>query len=211
MASVRAGGCAASAYGVCPRWRLCRFRLWRLSALARRCVLLFSWDRELYAGAAFVPAGCSSGTGVCARGGWSAGRCGAVGRSCVRSCLLLRFCRRVLHSLTPAMRQRAAFCALLTAGRLLTPRFVLFHACHTVLLECLALVHACLFSFIRKKRDGLRYVSFLFRVVGIAICRFSCLLMVIGLRWFTSGLRVSLWRFRQGTRGTGSYGVGGAA
>ena len=154
MAFVRAGGCAASAYGVCPRWRLCRFRLWRLSALARRCVLLFSWDRELYAGAAFVPAGCSSGTGVCARGGWSAGRCGAVGRSCVRSCLLLRFCRRVLHSLTPAMRQRAAFCALLTAGRLLTPRFVLFHACHTVLLECLALVHACLFSFIRKKETA---------------------------------------------------------
>ena len=154
MASARAGGCAASAYGVCPRWRLCRFRLWRLSALARRCVLLFSWDRELYAGAAFVPAGCSSGTGVCARGGWSAGRCGAVGRSCVRSCLLLRFCRRVLHSLTPAMRQRAAFCALLTAGRLLTPRFVLFHACHTVLLECLALVHACLFSFIRKKETA---------------------------------------------------------
>ena len=43
------------------------------------------------------------------------------------------------------------------------------------------------FFLCQEKRSGLRYVPFLFRVVGIAICRFSCLLRVIGLRWFTSG------------------------
>ncbi len=62
------------------------------------------------------------------------------------------------------------------------------------------------FFLCQEKRSGLRHVSFLFRVVGIAICKFSCLLMVIGLRWFTSGLHVPLWRFRRGyeARGRGS-------
>ena len=54
----------------------------------------------------------------------------------------------------------------------------------------------------QEKRNGLRYVPFLFCEVGIASCKLSCLLMVIGLWWFTSGLCVSLWRFRRGTKGT---------
>ena len=49
--------------------------------------------------------------------------------------------------------------------------------------------------------------------VVIAISAFSGCRAVIGLGWFTSGLCVSLWRSRQGTkrRGNAENGVGGAA
>ena len=87
----------------------------------------------------------------------------------------MRLCCRVLRSFTPVMR---LCCRVL---RSFTP---VFFPC-------------------QEKRSGLRYASFLFRVVGIASCKFSCLLRVIGLCWFTSGLRVSLWRFRRGTEERG--------
>ena len=165
------------------------------------------------------------------------------------------FCCRVLRSFTPAIR---FYCRVLRSS---TPAIRFYLECpafgFALLLQRPALVHACLFSFVRKKsglryvpflfrvpshaafcvrlcasvgmscvrpcatvaascarprlsfflcqekRSGLRYVSFLFREVEIAICKFSCLLMVIGLCWFTSGLRVSLWRFRRGYGGRG--------
>ena len=43
---------------------------------AMRCSALY--DRESWAGAMSRLAGCSSGRSVCARGGWSARRCGAL-------------------------------------------------------------------------------------------------------------------------------------
>ena len=87
-----------------------------------------------------------------------------------------------------------------------------------VLLRCFAFVHACLFSFVRKKEtacDALRFYSagsrspfVRSRGVGAVIC----------LGWFTSGLCVFLWRSRRVTGDAGSggygergYGVGGAA
>ena len=66
-------------------------------------------------------AGFSPGTGVSARGGWSAGRCGFVAAFCVRLVTGGRFYWSVLRSITPAVCRLSA------------------------------------------KRDGLRYVSFLFR------------------------------------------------
>ena len=75
-------------------------------------------------------------------------------------------------------------------------------------------VHACLFSFVRKKETacgslrsysaGSRSPFVRSRGVGAVICP----------RWFTSGLRVSLWRSRRGCRGRkergdGTTGTGG--
>ena len=53
----------------------------RAGAKRRECGL---YDRELSAGAAFVLAGFSSGTGVCARGGLAAQRCSSVAALSVR-------------------------------------------------------------------------------------------------------------------------------
>ena len=103
--------------------------LYRAAASGRR---FSSWDSKLLAGAAFVPAGFSSGTGVCARGerrevirnaefgmrNWGAGderarHCGSVAA----------VCRRFAHGIA-------------------------------VLLRRFASVHACLFSFVRKKETA---------------------------------------------------------
>ena len=64
-------------------------------------------------------AGFSSGRGDCARGGWSAGRCGSVAAVCLGSRLTLRFYWNVLPS-----------------------------------------VHACLFSFVRKKETACGVLRF---------------------------------------------------
>ena len=86
------------------------------------------------------------------------------------------------------------------------------------LLRCLPSVHACLFSFVRKKETvcgSLRFYSAgsrspfaRSRDVGAVICHGR----------FTSGLEVFLWRSRRGYRGRGErgygergYGAGGAA
>ena len=75
----------------------------RYPALSRRHLGVFSYVSELYAGERLRLAGYSSGTGVCARGGCSAGRCGSLGMSCTRSRRSLRFSRGVLCSITPAV------------------------------------------------------------------------------------------------------------
>ena len=68
--------------------------------------------------------------------------------------------------------------------------------------EVLRSAHACLFSFVRKREtacDMFRSCS------AVGRDRHSCVLgcrAVIGLGWFTSGLRVSLWRSRQRTKET---------
>ena len=50
------------------------------------------------------------------------------------------------------------------------------------------------------KQDGLRYVSFLFRRgSGSPVVRSRIVGAVIGLGWFISGLRISLWRSRRRT------------
>ena len=53
----------------------------------------------------------------------------------------------------------------------------------------------------QEKRSGLRYLTFLFRRVEIAIRAFSQRSSVICLCGFTSGLAVYLWRSRRGCRG----------
>ena len=68
--------------------------------------------------------------------------------------------------------------------------------------EVLRSAHACLFSFVRKREtacDMFRSCS------AVGRDRHSCVLgcrAVIELGWFTSGLRVSLWRSRQRTNET---------
>ena len=109
--------------------------------------------------------------------------CVPAGMSCVRSMPVVRFYWNVLCSFAPIIR-----------------------SCRNVL--CSITPAVCRMS---AKQDGLRYVPFLFRRVEIAISAFSGCRAVIGLGWFTSGLCVSLWRSRQGTkrRGNAENGVGG--
>ena len=64
------------------------------------------------------------------------------------------------------------------------PRSV--HACYTVLLECLAFVHACLFSFVRKRETACDVLRFYSAGVGIAISTFSD---VVRLSNFVGSLR----------------------
>ena len=68
-------------------------------------------------------------------------------------------------------------------------------------------VHACLFSFCQEKRDGLRYLAFLFRGSRSPFVRSRGVGAVICLCGFTSGLAVYLWRSRRGYRGRGVRGV----
>ena len=107
--------------------------------------------------------------------------------------------------------------------------FRLSYACHTFLSKCLAcgsIQMSCVRSapVIRSsrnvlrsitpavcrlcaKQDGLRYVVFLFRRgSGSPFVRSRIDGTVIEDGWFTSGLRVSLWRSRRRTKGTGERG-----
>ena len=90
-------------------------------------------------------AGFSSGRGDCARGGWSAGRCGSVAAVCLGSRLTLRFYWNVLPS-----------------------------------------VHACLFSFVRKKETACGIL----RSYSVGRDRHSC---VLGSAVRLSGFAGSLW------------------
>ena len=77
-----------------------------------------------------------------------------------------------------------------------------FCACHTFLSECLAFDHACCLPPVRQTgrlAGGLRSYS------AVGRDRHSCVLgcrVVIGLCWFTSGLRVFWRRSRRGNEGT---------
>ena len=134
--------------------------------------------RELRAGAMLRPAGCSSGRGDCARGGRSARRCGSgmgtvfvlrrsrgsLGMSCARITPAVRFCWNVLRSITPAVRFYRGVLRPITSA-------VRFYR------GVLRSVHACLFSFCQKKRDGLRYLAFLFRrgrAAGLCVLKRLC-------------------------------------
>ena len=174
-------------FGGCPRLSRRARRAFRMdicpSALTRRCVFASLYARELWAGAMLCLAGYSSGSGDCARGGCSAGGCG--------SCAGLRS---------------------LYAGRaFLLECLVLVRAHHTFLPKCFMLDHACCLPHERQTgRLAICSVPIPPWVV-IAISAFSGCRAVIGLGWFTSGLCVSLWRSRQGTkrRGNAENGVGG--
>ena len=187
---VLAGGCAASTCCRATPHDLTGHKLepvkssivrsrFRLKALLRadakrRCSA--SWDRESRAVAALRPAGYSSGRGDCARGGCSARRWGSLAGGCL-SC----------------------------AGR-------------AVLSECPAFDHACLCGFLAVSyvRSRLLFAACapnrtacgMFRSCSaVGRDRHSCVLgcrAVIELGWFTSGLRVSLWRSR---RVTGTWGT----
>ena len=104
-------GCRAGIAILSSR-RPCRFHwgimLFRADAATRRFI---PQDRELCAGEMLRLAGYSAGRSVCARGGTVCGACGSVGMSCVRFTPAMRFCWDVWR---------------------------LVHACHAVLLECLA-------------------------------------------------------------------------
>ena len=165
-----------------------------------------SQDRELCAGAAFVPAGYSSGRSVCARGRTVGAirnaecairnfgnelirRCGSIAVFRVWFTPAVRFCWNVLRSV---------------------------HACHAVLLGCLAFGSRLPCGSVGM--SGVRFTPVSFPLsgkerrlavscvpippwVGIAFRAFSNCRAVIGLCGFTSGLSVSLWRSRRGCRG----------
>ena len=132
-------------------------------------------------------AGFSSGRGDCARGGWSAGQSKSVAAFFVRIMTGVRFYWNVLRSI---------------------------HACHAFLLECFSFDHACCLPPVRQTERLAICCVPIPPWVEIAIRAFS------NRRFdyqfsprFTSGLSVSSWRSRQGTkrRGNAENGVGGAA
>ena len=88
------------------------------------------------------------------------------------------------------------------AVQLLSPCFVLGSACRTVLSPCFVLGSRLLFAACAPNRTACG----MFRSCSaVGRDRHSCVLgcrAVIELGWFTSGLRVSLWRSRQRTKET---------
>ena len=165
----------------------------------RRCFA--SWDGESRAGAALRLAGFSSGWRDCARGGCSAERCGSRAgavfvllRSCgsigmfyVRLMPIVRFYWDVLCSFAPIIRSyRDVLCSITPAVCRIAPN--------------------------RTACDMFRSYS---AVGRDRLSTFSQRYAIIGLCKFISGLRVSLWRSRRGTKGRGNAGdaengVGGA-
>ena len=122
--------------------------------------------------------------------GRAARRCSSIAAICVRACLLYvsvgMFCVRFM----PDMR---FYCGVLCS----------VHTRHTFLLGGPAFGSRLSLFLCQEKRDSLRYLAFLFHA---GRDRHSCVLgcrAVIELGWFTSGLRVSLWRSRQRTKGRG--------
>ena len=202
----------------------------RCTALTRRCGCGLLYVRELSAGAAFVPAGFSPGTGVCARGGTDGGTDGGtVGE------------RRGDAELLP---WRAVGFAVL-AGR-----FALAHGWYRVPVAALFLGSRSAVRFCRGalpwRASGIAFLSQCFSSVRVrslrscrgafprftpAVClatnRTACDMLrsysagsrspfarsrgvgaVICLGGFTSGLAVSLWRSRRGTKRRGGRGDG---
>ena len=116
---------------------------------AMRCSALY--DRESWAGAMSRLAGCSSGRSVCARGGWSARRCGALRSDALAGISVqpsLHYGRWRLQGRFPY----AAFggscevclghCAVMRAFGVLRCGSVGGHAGHTALLKRFAFDHA---------------------------------------------------------------------
>ncbi len=120
---------------------------------AMRCSALY--DRESWAGAMSRLAGCSSGRSVCARGGWSARRCGALRSDALAEALAGISVQPSLHYGRWRLQGRfpyAAFCdsyevclghcAVMRAFGVLRCGSVGGHAGHTALLERFAFDHA---------------------------------------------------------------------
>ena len=184
----------------CLRSRL-SLRRCRGDFLGARLALRFYWSVLLR----FTPAVCRMATNRTA--------CGSVAGFCLRSCRGLRFCRdaalararhRVSVAASSSVRARSLHsCRGVALGTRLALRFwrgglPSFTPGLAVLLRCFAFVHACLFSFVRKKEtacDALRFYS-----AGRDRLRaFSRRSSVICLGGFTSGLCVYLWRSRRVT------------
>ena len=112
-----------------------------------------SQDRELCAGAAFVPAGYSSGRSVCARGG-------TVGAIRNAECAIRNFGNELIRRCGSIAVFRVWFTP---AVRFCWDVWRSVHACRAVLLECLAFGSRLSLFLCQEKRDGLRYLAFLFR------------------------------------------------
>ena len=161
-------------------------------------------------------AGCSSGTGVCARGGCPAGPCVSLAASRARHRPALRFSCSVLPSASPSLAflsRRFAFgiarpCVPVAA---FCPRHrPALHSCRGVLRSitpavCRLAPNRTACGILRSCSAGSRSPFVRSRDVGAVIC----------LCGFTSGLAVSLWRSRRRTKRRGERrtenGAGGAA
>ena len=158
--------------------------------------------------------------------------------SCQSHRIILRFASVRRHHAAFCAPLAAGHDTLVTALAALSECLALVHACLAILWLRLAFAHACLavlllrFAFahavlqrycrvlrsltpvffpLQEKRNGLRYAPFLFREVGIAVCKFSCLLRVIGLFSVHFGLARFFMAIPTGYERARSYGVGGAA
>ncbi len=116
---------------------------------AMRCSALY--DRGSWAGAMSRLAGCSSGRSVCARGGWSARRCGALRSDALAGISVqssLHYGRWRLQGRFPYAAFCGSFevclghCAVMRAFGVLRCGSVGGHAGHAVLSECSAFDHA---------------------------------------------------------------------
>ena len=158
-----------------------------------------SQDRELCAGEMLRLAGYSAGRSVCARGG-------TVGAIRNAKCAIRNFGNELIRRCGSIAVFRVWFTPVM---RFCWDVWRLVHACRAVLLGCLAFGSRLSLFLCQEKRDGLRYLAFLFPPwVGIAFRAFSNCRAVIGLCGFTSGLSVSLWRSRRGYRGRGGRETG---
>ena len=185
---------------------------------AMRCSALY--DRGSWAGAMSRLAGCSSGRSVCARGGWSARRCGALRSDALagisvqsslhygRWRLQGRFVRSMFRALCgDACVWRAemrfcwgarrsygsieAFCVRSRRSCGSIEVFCVRSRRSAVLSKCFAFNHACCLPH-SAKQDGLRNVAFLFRHgSGSPFVHSRILGSVIELYRFTSCLYVS--------------------
>ena len=140
-----------------------------------------------------MPAGCSPGRSVCARGDGRRGDVVLLRRSAFE------------HVCCTFLSECFAFGSCLICGSIAVS-YVRFTPAIRFYWEVLRSAHACLFSFVRKREtacDMFRSCS------AVGRDRHSCVLgcrAVIELGWFTSGLRVSLWRSRRRTKGRGNAG-----
>ena len=190
------------------------------AAMRRR----FSYGSELSAGAAFVLAGFSSGTGVCARGGTGVIRnseCGTGARDeRIRlSGSVAEFCRWFMSAFTVLPRRfprRMLVIAVLPrhlssvypflCGAVEAISSARVWLCGSVGASCLRFTPAvCRMATNRTACDTLRFYSAGSRSPFV---RSRGVNAVICLGAFTSGLAVSLWRSRRvtGDAGTGERG-----
>ena len=150
---------------------------------AMRCSALY--DRESWAGAMSRLAGCSSGRSVCARGGWSERRCGALRSDALAGISVqssLHYGRWRLQGRFPYAAFCGSFevclghCAVMRAFGVLRCGSVGGHAGHAVLSECSAFDHAghvVLSKCFAFDHAGLRFCRSVLRSITPAVCRIA--------------------------------------